>query len=272
MNFFSYFFCFVSAGKQATHKNPEEYAEPSVEWNADISWNHCSRHDHQNAQVGLLAISLWPAISTIPQTAKWPVYYAGDEDPCFQSPSELPAAVHASHQAFPGNSLFQPGQRQPTVPLAVAAVTAQVLAAQRISAPSFPQRSPYGVIEVKRSHLGPKSLTHSCHPACVSWFRDFACVFVCERVRAAYNQCQFAQQIHNRVGWYCLSWGNMSTGESCLHHTHKCRQSGVCLSSCVYVKGNHWQERTCMAPPLYVEKTHTQTTHVLELLQTHIRK
>lgn len=45
--------------------------------------------------------------------------------------------------------------------------------------------------------------------------------------------------------------------------THKCRRSGVCLSSCVFVKGNHWQERTCMGFCVYVdEKTHTHApTH-----------
>ena len=41
-----------SAGEQATHKNPEEYAEPCVEWNAGVSWYHSGWHDHQNTQVG----------------------------------------------------------------------------------------------------------------------------------------------------------------------------------------------------------------------------
>lgn len=103
-------FVSISSGKQTTHKNPEEYSEPSVERNADVSWHHSSRHDHQNTQVGAqLWLSPWPVISIIPQTVKWPVYYAEDEDPCFQSSSELPAAVYASQWAFPGNSLLQPG-------------------------------------------------------------------------------------------------------------------------------------------------------------------
>lgn len=108
--------------------------------------------------------------------------------------------------------------------------------------------------------------------------RSFTCVLFVNAC-SVHNQCQFAQWIHNRVGWHCLSWGNMSTDSprcmhahshspKCMHshkqtwissalhtHTHKCRQSGVCSSSCVHVKGNHYQERTCMAPPRHVDKT-----------------
>lgn len=72
---------FSSAGKQVTHKNPEEYTEPSVEWNADLSWHHSSRHDHQNAQVGAPPLSFTKAshqCSSIPQAANWPLYYAQD--------------------------------------------------------------------------------------------------------------------------------------------------------------------------------------------------
>lgn len=115
MYLFSYFFSFVSSGKQATHKNPEEYAEPNMERGAGVSWHHSSRHDHQNAQVGApLWFSHWPEIRCIPQTAKWPVYDVGDNNSCLQFSSELPAALYESQWAFPGHSLFQPSNASPS--------------------------------------------------------------------------------------------------------------------------------------------------------------
>lgn len=56
----------MSSGKQATHKNPKEYAESGVEWDAGVSRHYGGWHDHQNTQVGaLLWISVWSPISII---------------------------------------------------------------------------------------------------------------------------------------------------------------------------------------------------------------
>lgn len=110
---FSYFFLFSSVGQQATHKNPEEYAEPSVEWNAGVSRHHSSWHDHQNAQVGApLRISL-NSLALLPKTAKWHVCYAEDGDSCYQRPSELPAAVCASQRSFPATIIHYCSRETP---------------------------------------------------------------------------------------------------------------------------------------------------------------
>lgn len=87
-----------TSGKQAPHKNPEEYTEPSVEWNAGVSWHHSSRHDHQNAQVGAqLCISLRQPLALLPSQPNAQFVMQRMEihasNPNCQQPSMLPNGI-----------------------------------------------------------------------------------------------------------------------------------------------------------------------------------
>lgn len=108
--------------------------------------------------------------------------------------------------------------------------------------PPFTQPSPHGVIQVKHSHFGPKNVD-VLFSSCIGTFINIQ------------SQCQFTKPIYNSFG--CSSRGKMMPTRAHMDtHTHgqmstkyKYGQSGVWLASCVHVKGNHWQERTYMAPP-----------------------
>lgn len=129
-----------------------------------------------------------PAINSISQEA----LRAEDGNPHFQQHSELPNGLLRALRFI--NKGRQPEQ---TAPLA-----AQVLAAPRVSAPDAPSCSAHGVIEVKHSHLGPKSSQELMSPCMPVQRWSYTCILFVD-VRAELNQCQFTKRTRNRVG--CLS-------------------------------------------------------------------
>lgn len=104
-----------------------------------------------------------------------------------------------------------------TVLFPIAAVTAQVLAYPEVPAPPPPHGVlPYGMIEVKCSHLVPKKIR--CTP--VILHESYTCASFVD-VCAECSQCQFTQHVHDRVG--CLSWGNATLMHTQTQFHLRCR-------------------------------------------------
>lgn len=102
------------------------------------------------------------------------------------------------------------------------------------------------------------------------------CWWMCTRVN---NQCQFAQWFHNRVGWHCLSWGNMSTHALWCMHVRVLTLMGippaltnavsyVLVLLCVCQGQSVAGKSMCGPSSVGREITHKykHTTHILELL------